>query len=315
MRLLPDQENRRASRSDIRHVFRIILDRKPDRATMKHWVEEVRRRGLTPHQLGMMCLNSAEFSAKKPELVTKVLELIDRGSFVKEKEALVASLNTPVEALASLGREAWFHTFQLSDGTVVEGAKSLDLLKAEYKAVFGRLQIQGRSVLDIGAWNGAFSFEAKRLGAARVLAVDMYTWTNPQFRGLERFLYVRKDQALDIEYRLLDIAETCKRTVGKFDIVLFLGVFYHLQDPLSAIMSVAEVTGSWLVLETHLDLDYLTYPGMRHYPGRELANDPTNWWGPNQKCVEALLLTAGFADVHFLPHPVHSQRGIFHARK
>ena len=282
---------------------------------MKHCLEEVRRRGLTAHQLGMICLRSAEFSVKKPELQTKVQELIQRGSFVKEKEALVASLNTPAEALASLGREAWFHTFQLSDGTVVEGGKSLDVLNAEYKAVFEPLQIQGRSVLDIGAWNGAFSFEAKRLGAARVLAVDTYTWASPQFRGLERFLYVRKDKSLNIEYRLLDIHETSNETVGQFDIVLFLGVFYHLQNPLSALMNVAEITRSWLVLEMHLDLDYLSYPGMRYYPGRELADDPTNWWGPNQKCVEALLLSAGFADVHFSPHPVYPQRGIFHARK
>ena len=164
MRLLPDRANRRASRRDIRHAFRIILDRKPDRATMKHCLEEVRRRGLTAHQLGMICLRSAEFSVKKPELQTKVQELIQRGSFVKEKEALVASLNTPAEALASLGREAWFHTFQLSDGTVVEGGKSLDVLNAEYKAVFEPLQIQGRSVLDIGAWNGAFPSRRSGLG-------------------------------------------------------------------------------------------------------------------------------------------------------
>ena len=106
-----------------------------------------------------------------------------------------------------------------------------------------------------------------------------------------------------------------RRSVGVFDVVLFLGVFYHLSDPLAAIASLAEISLSWLVLETHLDLDEVPYPAMRYYPSSELANDPTNWWGPNQQCVEALLRNAGFKHVEFVRNPMNSARGIFHARK
>src|SRR5215831_9420720 len=54
---------------------------------------------------------------------------------------------------------------------------------------------------------------------------------------------------------------------------------------------------------------------MRYYPGAELAEEPTNWWGPNQQCVEALLRTAGFAEIYFTRNPFHPLRGIFHARR
>src|SRR5262249_9604064 len=158
---------------------------------------------------------------------------------------------------------------------------------------------------DVGAWNGAFSLEAKRLGAARVMATDMYTWAHPFFRGLEKFLYVKKDMKLEVEYKMLDIQDIRQYTFGNFDIVLFLGVFYHLRDPITVIANIAEVATSWLVVETHIDLVDVPNPAMRYYPGAELAEDPTNWWGPNQQCVEALLRTAGFTEVHFTRNPCH----------
>ena len=52
---------------------------------------------------------------------------------------------------------------------------------------------------------------------------------------------------------------------------------------------------------------------MVFYPGRELANDPTNWWGPNSACVTAMLRDSGFARVEYQQHPRYPDRGIFHA--
>lgn len=234
--------------------------------------------------------------------------------FVAKAKALVAGLGAPAEALATLGAESWFHSFVLSDGTLVNGEKTPAILQAEFETVLAPLSLDGLTVLDVGAWNGAHSFEAKRRGAARVLATDMFAWTHPRFRGLEKFLYVRKDSGLDIEYKLIDVPEISTETVGQFDVVLFLGVFYHMPDPLSAIKHLAEISKCWLVLETHLDLAEVAYPAMRYYPGRELQDDPTNWWGPNRKCIEALLENAGFTDIRFTSYPT-GYRGIFHARK
>jgi hypothetical protein len=80
------------------------------------------------------------------------------------------------ELLARVQPYYWFHSIELANGVVTPGIKSLDALRAEADAIFGPLDLRGKSVLDIGAWNGYFSFEAKRRQAARVLATDHYCW-------------------------------------------------------------------------------------------------------------------------------------------
>ena len=308
-----------ASRQDVQHALRTILGREPDEITVDCWASEVQRRNLSAVQLSILCLTRNEFGPLDKSIEHTALDTLRWDDFVqrfvKLKEEEVSALGKPTAALCQLGADGWFHSFELSDGTLVRGAKTLGVLKAEFDAVFAPLELDGQSVLDVGAWNGAFSFEAKRLGAARVLATDMYSWAHPGLNGFEKFLYVRKDGRLDIEYRMLDTHQITQDMVGDFDIVLFLGVFYHLEDPITVIASVAEVATSWLVVETHLDLDDVPNPAMRYYPGAELADDPTNWWGPNQRCVEDLLRTAGFTEIHFTRNPFHQMRGIFHARR
>ena len=103
---------------------------------------------------------------------------------------------------------------------------------------------------------------------------------------------------------------------GQWQVVLFLGVFYHLVDPIAALRSLAAITQEVLILETHLELRSLT-PAMAFYPNTELNGDPTNWWAPNAPAVEAMLKKVfGFQKVLVAPNPVsHGIRGIFHAFK
>ena len=104
--------------------------------------------------------------------------------------------------------------------------------------------------------------------------------------------------------------------VGQFDVVLFLGVFYHLVDPIQALQNLATLTKEVAVVESHMDLGNFDRPAMVFYPGAELNNDPTNWWGPNRLCMEALLTLVGFSRIEYQPHPiVGAARGIFHAYK
>ena len=70
----------------------------------------------------------------------------------------------------------WHHSIRVGEGVVTPGGKTLEHHHDDIK----RLQLPslaGRSVLDIGAWDGFFSFEAERRGASRVLAVDSYCWS------------------------------------------------------------------------------------------------------------------------------------------
>lgn len=70
----------------------------------------------------------------------------------------------------------WFHSFDLGEGEAISGLKRLDVLTKEADAIFAN-SVEGKSVLDIGAWDGFFSFEAERRGASRVVATDHFCWS------------------------------------------------------------------------------------------------------------------------------------------
>jgi hypothetical protein len=96
-------------------------------------------------------------------------------------------------------------------------------------------------------------------------------------------------------------------SLGQHDVVLFLGVLYHMEDPLRAMRRVASVTapGGLAVIETEaIEVPELADSAFcEFYPGQELNNDPTNWWAPNAKALEGLCLAAGFREVTLLTEP------------
>ena len=201
----------------------------------------------------------------------------------------------------------------LGGGVVTPGNKPLPICLEEASLYFERVDLTGLSVLDIGAWNGFFSFEAKRRGASRVLATDSYCWAHPSLRGRETFELARTALGADVEAREIDAADLSPDAVGTFDVVLYLGVFYHRYDAIETLAKVAVLAKQLLIVETHLDLRDLSVPAMIFYPGRELANDPTNWWATNEHCMKALLLGHGFTEIEVTTHPGGDNRAIFHA--
>jgi tRNA (mo5U34)-methyltransferase len=207
----------------------------------------------------------------------------------------------------------WHHSIDLGGGVVTPGGKSLAICNAEANLIFDRVDLTGRTVLDIGAWNGVFSFDAKRRGAARVLATDSFCWSHPHFRGRETFEIARAALGVDVDAQEIDVADLSPEAVGEFDIVLYLGVFYHRYDAVEALTKAARLAKHLLIVETHLDLRHIDLPAMVFYPGSELNNDPTNWWGPNEHCMKALLLGHGFNDIEVTAHPAGHFRAIFHA--
>ena len=111
------------------------------------------------------------------------------------------------------------------------------------------------------------------------------------------------------------------------DVVLCLGVLYHMKDPFAALRRLAELTGDLAVIETEVifvtgleDRSFCEF-----YAGKELKDDPTNWWAPNARAVEGMCRAAGFRRVEcvhkttlsrlrFLKKLLH-YRGVFHAYK
>ena len=235
--------------------------------------------------------------------------MVEKGPTVRQMTDVTKNAET---ANDDITQRYWFHSIRLSDGRITPGVKSLELMEREFALVFDPISLIDRSVLDIGAWNGGFSIEAKRRGANRVVAMDHATWNNPQLRGRETFDLAVRLCNLDIEAidQDLDDRKLILDDLGQFDVVLFLGVFYHLMNPLAALREVAARARDVLVVETHIE-NALERPYMEFYPDG-LNNDKSNYWGPNRQLIEHLLRRFGFDVIHYSEgsDPV---RGVFHA--
>ena len=166
--------------------------------------------------------------------------------------------------------------------------------------------LTGMTVLDIGCNAGFYSIEMKRRGARRVLSIDH----DEQYLQQARFAAEVLD--LDISFEQISVYDVPK--LGeRFDLVLFMGVFYHLRHPLLALDLLRQyVAKDWLIFQSmlrgsrtrpELELDYPFWeravferPGFpkMHFIENSYSQDPTNWWIPNRSCAEAVLRSAGF---------------------
>lgn len=191
----------------------------------------------------------------------------------------------------------WFHRIDLGGGITTPGVDDT-ATKLEQIRMPGDLT--GKTVLDVGAWDGFFSFEAERRGASRVVALDGGVWNAPTI-GRRGFEYARRALGSRVEDVTMEVLEMHPGRPGVFDVVLFLGVLYHLPNPLAGLIQVASCTREMLILETHVDLLDLKRPAIAFYQTDECANDPTNWCGPNRAAVEGMLLTAGFSRIEAFP--------------
>lgn len=186
-----------------------------------------------------------------------------------------------------LSLTGWWHSIDLGDGRVTPGARTLDELQRIYASFRLPEDLSGKRVLDIGCWDGFFSFEAERRGAA-VVAVDC--WRQERFFEAHRMLNSR------VEFHEMSVYEITRERLGSFDIVLMLGVLYHLQHPLLALQRVCDVTRDIAVIESHIIDGVLdvTHPVMQFYEMDELGGQLDNWWGPNTDCLIRMCRAAGF---------------------
>jgi tRNA (mo5U34)-methyltransferase len=202
----------------------------------------------------------------------------------------------------------WFHNLELG-GVRTAPAHFL----GDYPAVKWRKfsqsiepHVKGHTVLDIGCNAGFYCIEMKRMGATRVLGID----SDEDYLRQARF--AAEVNGLDIEFRNLSVYDL-GAVNETFDIVLFMGVLYHLRHPLLALDLIHEhVARNLLVFQSMqrgsavVDVpsadygfwedDHFLRPGYPklHFVEQRYADDPTNWWIPNRACAEAMLRSSGF---------------------
>jgi len=208
----------------------------------------------------------------------------------------------------------WFHNLDLKGVRTAPNHFLGDYPEVKWRRFADAVpaDLTGRSVLDIGCNAGFYAMQMKYRGAARVIGID----TIDEYLAQARF--AADISGLDIEFRKMSVYEiaTLKES---FDLVVFMGVLYHLRHPLLALDLIHEHVAKDLLLfqsmqrgsaeVERLERDYdfwnvelfdrPAFPKL-HFVEKLYAHDPTNWWIPNRACVEAMLRSSGF---HLIEHP------------
>jgi tRNA (mo5U34)-methyltransferase len=213
---------------------------------------------------------------------------------------------TPYERELIASRD-WFHSIPIRDDVVTPGRAPLWYLQNELASMRFPESFQGQTVLDIGAWDGFFSFEAEKRGASRVVAYDLHPESHYGFAIAKQLLGSR------VEYIQGSVYELSAEQLGTFDWVFFLGVFYHLRYPLLALDKIFDVSRRYLLMETHYlddrliladgseaklkDVDSrLSNISLYQFYRRDEVwrGDFSNWFAANKHAIEDGLWTAGF---------------------
>jgi tRNA (mo5U34)-methyltransferase len=220
-----------------------------------------------------------------------------------ESQAHTTELEARIRALGP-----WFHNM------IIGGVPTApDHFLGDYPAIKWRTfahaipsDLAGRTVLDVGCNAGFYAIEMKRRGADRVVGID---WDDAY---LEQARFAAGVSRVDIEFRRMSVYDV--GALGeRFDVVLFMGVLYHLRHPLLALDLLYEhVVDDMLVCQSMLRGSSSTREVAPDYPFAEqavfddaafpcmyfiehkYAGDPTNWWVPNASGIEAMLRSAGF---------------------
>jgi len=223
----------------------------------------------------------------------------------------------------------WFHNMNLGPGLWTHPEN--DGAGADYPAWRWNIikpllpEVQGKTCLDVGCSSGFFSLKMKELGAKYVLGIDY----GEQVKAIEQANFAAGATGLDVDFRLMS-AYDVHQLDRRFDVVIFLGVFYHLRHPLLALESIRKVTNGSLLMQTittahetrsyeacppptHVhsglrspDLNDSSFPSLRFIEGG-LDGDASCWFVPSAEAVLAMLRAAGFRPERMIrptPHEV-----------
>ncbi|MBY0505702.1 MAG: class I SAM-dependent methyltransferase [Bryobacteraceae bacterium] len=191
-----------------------------------------------------------------------------------------------------LERTGLYHSMRLPDGSVLEGAMPLSYQEDRWRWFQLPEDLTGLTALDVGPWDGYFTFELERRGA-QVTAID--------YADLDTFRRLHHLMGSRAKYLKMDLYDVTRESPGEFDIVLLLGVLYHLKHPLLALERVCAITKDTCIIDTFV-ADPEAYargerpaiPYAEFYETGELGGQLDNWCGPTVTQVSAWARAAGF---------------------
>ncbi len=229
----------------------------------------------------------------------------------------------------------WYHRIELPGGVVTPGWAPL--AADAYRIPE---DLTGKRVLDVGAWDGYWTFEALNRGASEVVAIDDFSDYLGSLGDTDRKAWATFDLCREA---LGYSPEVCKRiemsvyqatadVLGRFDVVFFFGTLYHLRYPLLALDMLSTVCDGDIFIESAILDDFSPYQGglghgypggqavMEFYPNNEYGQNNTNWWAPTLGCLGLMTMAAGFPDVEVWkltgqPSELSQCRGFCHGTK
>ena len=242
-------------------------------------------------------------------------------------------MTSRAELQAGADQLLWYHTIDLGQGVVTKGI-GVQPTGSEILP-----DVSGRSVLDIGAWDGKFSFLAEKGGASRVVALDHFAWGvdfaargaywneciaagtlpdqtrdetdfwQPGLPGRRGFEFASAALESKVEPLVADFQTLDLEQLGQFDVVLYLGVLYHMKEPLTCLERVRAVTKEVAVIET----EAVHFQNLEHevlvqfHAGSTLRTDFGNWYVVTMAALHNLCRAAGFSEIRTVngpPEPV-----------
>ncbi len=204
----------------------------------------------------------------------------------------------------------WYHRIEVAPGVMTPGIHDSQMGLRHLDALGLPVDCSGLRALDIGCRDGFFAFELEHRGA-HVIGLD---YADPDETG---FSIASQLVGSEVTYIVDNVYNLDPEKHGTFDLVLFLGVLYHLRNPMLALDRIRSITGcdGLLFVETQLPIDrgirHTNTPAMQFFPRSELHGDPTSKWAPNLPGLRAVVEESQF---EVLQAAAHRKRGYLRAR-
>jgi tRNA (mo5U34)-methyltransferase len=210
--------------------------------------------------------------------------LLRNAPFSRDRARVEGVMDAEEARRLVAARPWWYHRFEIYPGVITPGVY-------DPSGILGKLDLPqdltGVRILELGTADGYFAKALSDRGAD-VTAVD---YDDKDFFG---FGTMERLSGRTFKYIKANVLSLGELGLAPFDIVLCLGVLYHLPDMMRALFTIRGLVKNLLILETLVSREHEDEPRARYLPAASLNGDLTNFWAPNVSCCRHMLTDCGF---------------------